>query len=53
MLNYREHVISDKFDARKALQALDDLPSNARRVLFIISFNGKLEGTLTYGYFLR
>ena len=49
MLNYQEHVISDKFDARKALKTLDDLPSNARRVLFILSFNGKLEGTLTDG----
>jgi len=44
-----EHILLQDEDARTALRALDMLPSNASRTIFIIDSDNKVVGSLTDG----
>src|SRR5918993_2855604 len=46
---YKKHIIFDNQDARSALKALDTLPENVSRTLFVLSADGKLVGVITDG----
>ena len=49
MLSNLQHIIQITEVARKALKALDELPDNAKRTLFVINDKGQLMGSLTDG----
>lgn len=49
MIDYQEHLLSEKEDARTALRTLDRLSNSISRTLFIISEDYKMVGSLTDG----
>lgn len=49
MENYERHIVKAEQEARVALKALDVLPDNTSRTLFIVNNNNQLIGSLTDG----
>lgn len=49
MISYKQHIIFDNQDARSALKALEALPENASRTLFVLNTDNKLIGVITDG----
>ena len=46
---YKQHIIFDNQDARSALKALEALPENSSRTLFVLNVDSKLVGVITDG----
>lgn len=49
MIDYQEHQLSDREDARTALRTLDRLSNSISRTLFIVGDDRKMVGSLTDG----
>jgi dTDP-glucose pyrophosphorylase len=49
MTKHQEHIIHQDKHARVALKALDELPDNASRTIFVINSNEQMVGSLTDG----
>jgi dTDP-glucose pyrophosphorylase len=49
MIDFLEHIISDKSDAREALKKLEYIPQNNSRTLFVVSSDNEMLGTVTDG----
>ncbi|HEX6891882.1 MAG TPA: nucleotidyltransferase family protein [Chryseolinea sp.] len=49
MIHYKQHIIFYNQDARSALRALETLPENASRTLFVLNADNKLVGVITDG----
>lgn len=49
MIKHQEHIILKDDEARKGLKALDQLPDNASRTLFVVNNEGIMLGSVTDG----